>query len=164
VKTGSKLKILDFEFGQFQHALLDATVLRMIYPSAWRGEYLTPANVIARAETAYRKELIKGCPQAEDDVLFAQAFAGAAAYWCLDSDGQFSSEFVSGLLEEDNDWRGRQRITQRLRVLANTSEEFGQLPAIGAMAQDLQSKLCDLWPEVKKMPYYPAFADVKNST
>jgi hypothetical protein len=164
VKVGSKLKILDFEFGKFQHALLDATVLRMIYPTAWRGEYLTPASVIVQAETAYRKELMKCCPQAEDDVLFARAFVGAAAYWCLDNDGQFSPEFVSGLLEEDNSWRGRQRVVQRLRILAKTSEEFGQLPAIGATAQDLESKLCDLWPEAKMMAYYPAFVSMKNST
>lgn len=164
VKAGSKLKILDFEFGQFQHALLDATVLRMIYPTAWRGEYLTPANVIVQAETAYRQELMKGCPQAEDDGLFTQAFVGAAAYWCLDSDGQFSPEFVSGLLEDDTGWRGRQRVVQRLRVLAETSEEFSQLPAMGATARNLERKLCDLWPEVKMMTYYPAFVDVKNST
>jgi hypothetical protein len=164
VKVGSKLKILDFEFGRFQHALLDATVLRMIYPTAWRGEYMTPASVILQAETAYRKELMKGCPQAEDDFLFTRAFVGAAAYWCLDNDGQFSPEFVSGLLEEDNSWRGRQRVVQRLRVLARTSEEFGQLPAIGATAQDLEGKLCNLWPEGKMMAYYPAFVHAENST
>ena len=164
VKVGSKLKILDFEFGQFQHALLDATVLRMIYPTAWRDEYLTPANVVAQAETAYRKELVKGCPQAQDDVLFTRALVGAAAYWCLYSDGQFSPEFVSGLLKEDNSWRGRQRVVQRLRVLAQTSEEFGQLPALGATARDLESKLGNLWPEDKMMAYYPAFVHLENST
>jgi hypothetical protein len=164
VQVGSKLKLLDFEFGRFQHALLDATVLRMIYPTAWRGEYLTPGDVVVQAEGAYRKELMKGCPQAEDDVLFARAFVGAAAYWCLDQDGQLSPKFVSGLLEEDNSWRGRQRVVQRLTVLARTSEEFGQLPAIGATARDLASRLCGLWPELEMMAYYPAFAHMENST
>ena len=163
VKVGSKLKLLDFEFGQFQHALLDATILRMIYPTAWRDEYLTPASVVRRAEAAYRDELIRGCPQAEDDVLFARAFVEAAAYWCLDHDGQFSPEFVSGLLEKDNGWKGRQRVVQRLKVLTRTSEEFGQLSAIGATARDLESKLVDLWPEVEMMAYYPAFVDMERS-
>jgi hypothetical protein len=164
VRVGSKLKLLDFEFGRFQHALLDATVLRMIYPTAWRGEYSTPANVIVQAEAAYRRELVKGCPQAEDDILLARAFVGAAAYWCLKNDGQLSPKFVSGLLEEDNGWRGRQRVVQRLRVLARTSEEFGQLRAIGATAQDLERRLCSLWPEGEMIAYYPAFAHVESST
>ena len=162
VKVGAKLKLLDFEFGRFQHALLDATILRMIYPTAWRNEYLTPASIVMRAEVAYRNELAKGCPQGEDDVLFTQALVGAAAYWCFDYDRQFSLEFVSGLLEKDNGWRGRQRVVQRLKVLARTSDEFGQFPAIGATARDLESRLRDLWPEVEMMAYYPAFAEEEH--
>lgn len=163
VKVGSKLKLLDFEFGRFQHALLDAAILRMIYPTAWRDEYQTPASVVMRAEAAYRKELIRSCPQAEDDGLYARAFVEAAAHWCFKHDGQFSPEFVSGLLEKDNNWRGRQRVVHRLKELARASEEFSQLPAIGATARDLESKLRDLWPEVEMMAYYPAFEDVEHS-
>lgn len=158
VKAGPKLKLLDFEFSRYQHALLDATILRMIYPTAWRNEYRTPTSIIVRAEAAYRNELAKSCPQADDDVVFAQALVGTAAFWCFDYDGQFSSDYVSGLLEEDNGWGGRQRVVQRLKVLARASEEFGQFPAIGATARDLETRLRHLWPEVEEMAYYPAFA------
>ncbi len=157
VKAGSKLKLLDFEFGRFQHALLDAASFRMISPTAWRREYLAPANVVSRAEAAYRSELIKGCPQAKDDVLFTTAFVEAAAYWGLRYNGQFSPKFVAGLLEQDNDWGGRQRVVQRLKILAETTEKSGHLPVIGATARDLENRLCALWPKVEEMPYYPAF-------
>jgi hypothetical protein len=109
-------------------------------------------------EAAYRSELIKGCPQAEDDVLFTTAFAQAVAYWGLGYNGQFSPQFVAGLLEQDNDWGGRQRVVQRLKILAETTEKSGHLSAIGATARELENRLCALWPQAKEMPYYPAFA------
>ncbi len=157
VKAGSKLRLLDFEFGRFQHVLLDATSFRMLSPTAWRREYLAPENVVSRVEAAYRSELIKGYPQAKDDVLFTAAFVKAVAYWGLGYDGQFSPQFVAELLEQDNGWGGRQRVVQRLGILAETTEKSGHLSAIGATARDLKNRLCALWPEIEETPHYPAF-------
>jgi hypothetical protein len=137
----------------------------MISPTAWRREYLAPANVVSRAEAAYRSELVKGCPQAEDDVVFTTASVEAVAYWgLLRHDGQFSPEFVAGLLERDNEWGGRQRVVQRLKILAETTEKSGHLPALGATARDLENRLCALWPKVEEMPYYPAFVKEETRT
>jgi hypothetical protein len=70
---------------------------------------------------------------------------------------------VAGLLDQDNDWGGRQRVVQRLGILAETTEQSGHLSAIGATARDLKNRLGALWPEIEEMSYYPAFVQEEYS-
>lgn len=51
----------------------------------------------------------------------------------------------------------RQRLLTRLDILAQTSEQFGHLDAIGATMKALADRLRLLWPETEEMALYPAF-------
>jgi hypothetical protein len=42
-------------------------------------------------------------------------------------------------------------------ALAQTTEEFGYMLALGRMSRMLAGKLHALWPEVEPMPLYPPF-------
>ncbi|MBI1928882.1 phosphotransferase [Candidatus Poribacteria bacterium] len=155
LRVGDALKLLDFEFADFGHALTDGVYGRIHFPTCWCVNRL-PAYVVRRMEDAYRAELVKGCPEAADDVLFYRSVVEACAHWIID----MFHWVAHGLLEKDGRWgisTRRQRVLLRLDMLAQTAEEFGHLEAIGATAHAMAVKLRKLWNEIEEMPYYPAF-------
>jgi thiamine kinase-like enzyme len=69
--TNDELRLIDFEFSHFSHALIDAAYGRMMFPSCWCAGRL-PDSLVSKMETAYRTELVKGCAEAQDDNVFTQ--------------------------------------------------------------------------------------------
>lgn len=154
---GSGMRLLDFEFGEYRHALVDGVYSRFHFPSCWCVNWLrTP--VVEAMEAAYRLNLAKACPEASDDRGFYRAVTDACAYWAL---GMFHSYPISRLLKEDVEWgisTVRQRMLLRLGILVDTSRKFGRLERGGDTAHAIANRLRDAWPsEAADMPYYPAF-------
>ncbi|HZT40676.1 MAG TPA: phosphotransferase [Chthonomonadaceae bacterium] len=150
-----QIRFFDFETGGFRHALLDGVYARVPFPTCWCVNRL-PAHLPSQMEAVYRAEFAKGCPQAEDDFLFARSLTEACALWCL----RTVSWPLAGALKEDSTWgisTIRQRILMRLDGFAETTEQFGHLPVMGATARDLASRLRAVWPDADAMPLYPAF-------
>lgn len=151
--VGQEMKLLDFEFGGFRHALLDGVYGRIHFPSCWCVNRL-PQRVYERMEQVYRAELVKGCPAASDDAAFNRAVVEACAWQALRS-------FFMRALDEDGQWgiaTHRQRALVRLDRLAEATEAFEHCQALGAMARDFAMALRQRWPkEADEMPYYPAF-------
>ena len=154
---GSEVKLLDFEFGQFRHALLDGVYGRIHFPTCWCVNR-SPAHIPLKMEAAYRAELATGCPEAADDRLFYRGVVEACAFWAI---GLFGWVSISALLEEDQQWgisTLRQRVLLRFGIAARTTQELGHMEAFGATAQEIAAKLRALWPqEADAMPLYPAF-------
>ena len=153
--VGGELRLLNFEFGDFRHALRDGVYGRIYFPTCWCVNRI-PSAVMREMENAYRAELVKGCPEATDDTLFYRAIVEACTHWVI---GMFYS-LTHGLLEE-RDESGistvQQRLLLRLDVLVKATEEFSYLPAIGATVRDILAKLRATWTDGEEMPYYPAF-------
>lgn len=153
--VGGELRLLNFEFGDFRHALRDGVYGRIYFPTCWCVNRI-PAAIMCAMENAYRAELVKGCPEATDDTLFYRAIVEACIHWVI---GMFYS-LTHGLLEE-HDESGistvRQRLLLRLDALVKATEEFAYLPAIGATVRDILAKLRATWTDGEEMPYYPAF-------
>ena len=108
-------------------------------------------------EAAYRAELVKGCPAAADDTLFYRALVEACTFWALDwlrwmPLGRLLASDRTIIAASD-----RQRLLTRLAILAQTSEEFGYLEAVGATMRTLAAQLRSLWPKTVEMALYPAF-------
>src|SRR5437879_4430885 len=80
--TKGKSWLIDFEYGTYAYALLDGAQARMLFPACGFVNRL-PASILTEVETAYRQELIQGCPEASDEVQFAQALTAACAYWAI---------------------------------------------------------------------------------
>ncbi|HEY5002934.1 MAG TPA: hypothetical protein VII61_07270 [Ktedonobacteraceae bacterium] len=153
---GSSLYLLDFEGGEFSHALLEGVYGRIHFPTCW-CVYRLPEQIPLRMEAAYRAELVKGCPAAADDILFYRAVVEACAYWLLKS---YSWVPLSKVLESDRmiiAASDRQRFLTRTDIFAQTSEQFGHLEAIGTTMRTLAAKLRARWSETEEMTYYPAF-------
>ena len=154
--AGGSLRLFDFEFGAFRHALHDGVYGRVPFPTCWCVNRL-PEEIPPRMEAVYRAELVKGCPEAADDTLFHGAVVEAAAHWILDTTGWH----LSNALKEDSEWgiaTVRQRLLLRLDNLAALTEEFGHLESLAPTARDIAARLRALWPpEADQMPLYPAF-------
>ena len=153
--NGRGLRLIDFEFGGFGHALADAAYGRMLFPSCWCANRL-PSDLVSRMETEYRAELVKGCPEAQDDRTFESALVRVCGYWLLTS----LSRPLANATDADRTWgiaTIRQRVLARLEAFAATSEEFDELPALRAMVARLLERLRQAWPDVSPLPLYPAF-------
>ncbi len=76
LRVGAQLRLLDFEFGDFRHALTDGVYGRMLFPTCWCSNRV-PHAVVLQMESAYRAMLMQRCTAARDDALFSQAVIDA---------------------------------------------------------------------------------------
>lgn len=158
-----QLRLLDFEFGAFRHALRDGVYGRILFPTCWCANRL-PSEIAQRMEAVYRSELVKGCPEAGDDTLFYRAVAEACAHWALET----AQWHLLEALKEKGEWgiaTMRQRLLVRFDLLAVLTEELGYLEALGATARAIAARLRALWPPgADQMPIYPAFRTALRSS
>ncbi|MDQ2904601.1 MAG: hypothetical protein ABI456_07960 [Ktedonobacteraceae bacterium] len=158
--TGNVPRLIDFENGDYRHALFDAVYARICFPTCWDAQQL-PYQVVLRIEQAYRTELVKGCPEASDDRRFTQELVHACAYWVLML-CQFNAiaQFPTG----DRYWRPyrmRQRIITRFERFVQTTAECSYLEALGSLFHAMVSTLRKRWPRyTQQLPVYPVFKDV----
>ncbi len=149
------MRLFDFEWCEYRHALIDMVYTRVPFPTCWCVNRL-PAGLSGRLETAYRTELVTGCPEAADDALFSQALVALCGYWTT----RTLAWSLAGALEKDETWgisSLRPRVMLRLDTLVAASEQFGRLPSLAATASALAKKLRSLWPPEAEMPLYPPF-------
>jgi hypothetical protein len=121
VRANGRWHLLDFEFGDFRHALTDGVYGRILFPSCWCVGQL-PAPVSRQMEAVYRTALARGCPAAADDTLFHRAIVEGCASWVLTMCNRHS---LVDLLAGDQTWGTatlRQRVIQRAGILAQTTE------------------------------------------
>ena len=152
---GGQLRLIDFEFGGFGHALADAAYGRMLFPSCWCANRV-PRDVVSRMERAYRAELVKGCTEAQEDLLFESALTDVCGFWLLSS----LSRHLANAVEADGRWgiaTMRQRVLARLEAFVATAEEFDRRPALRHVATGSLEALRKTWPDVAPLPLYPAF-------
>jgi hypothetical protein len=151
-----KLRLFDFETSGFHHAMLDAVYGRIAFPTCWCVNRL-PAHIAPMMEAAYRSELVKGCPAAADDRRFQQELVHCCACWLI----QNGIWMLEKATQDDRRWgisTWRQRVLLRLDALADATEEFDYLCAMGATARRCTKRLREIWPEeADQMPLYPAF-------
>jgi hypothetical protein len=153
--TGEHLRLIDFEFGSFGHALVDGVYGRMMFPTCWCANRI-PSPVVSRMENVYRTELVEGCPQAEDDRIFEIELARVCGFWLLNTLGRE----LERAEPTDRTWgigTMRQRVLARLDTFNTAAEQCNQLPALRSMAGRLSDSLRNTWPDTVPLPFYPAF-------
>jgi hypothetical protein len=152
------LRLLDFERGHYGHAFNDGIYAHIPFPSCWCANRL-PEGVAQKAEAAYRAELVKGCPEADNDDLFYSTLVSVCIHRIFDI--LFRHGLVEGEpFDQDQKW-GISTIGQRCLMwfgqVATLAERFGYFPKIGATARNMVEIFRARWPDVEDMPYYPAF-------
>ena len=154
-----ELRLIDFEFGRFGHSAMDGVYGRMAFPTCWCANRL-PHGLVSKMETAYREELVKGCPHAQEDRIFQRAIVAACGAWLFST----LSRHLDSALEADRTWgiaTMRQRLVARLEAFVDVVEEFNQFPGLGGIAVRVLEELRERWPGTEPLPLYPAFRDAR---
>ncbi|MBS0289821.1 MAG: aminoglycoside phosphotransferase family protein [Proteobacteria bacterium] len=164
----SDLQIIDFEYGDIGHALIDGVYLRMSMPSCWCSK-ITPKDIVDQMEAIYGNELKKKLSVANDEPLYNKALVYACAFWVVRVINWHVDELVeheiicpSGPVDRDSLWEPeknafRPRVLSRLEAFINIAKKYNHLPALTQVASDLLSKLKSQWPTTTFMDYYPVF-------
>jgi hypothetical protein len=152
------VRLIDFEFGRFGHALLDGTYGRMLFPTCWCANRL-PSALVARMEAVYRAALVQGCPAAQEDRVFDTALVRVCGFWLVETVVRHLEEALGA----DRAWgiaTIRSRLLSRLEAFIATADVFHQLEALRGTAHRMLEVLYKCWPEVDPLPLYPAFHKV----
>lgn len=152
-----ELHIIDFEFGQMGHALIDIAYGRMIMPTCWCCNRIPP-EIVAKMETAHRTLLAQSCPQAEEDRIYDEAMAHICGFWLSNT----LSWHLARVDEEDSEWgiaTVRPRILARIDAFIDTAQRADLLPGFRGTVSRLRDVLHKRWPNVAPLPLYPAFRD-----
>jgi len=150
-----ELRLIDFEFSCFGHALRDGLYGRLPFPTCWCANAV-PAEIVVKMEEIYRSELSWACPDAMDNRHFAQEASAVAAFWTV---GVLKWE-LERALKEDGRWGiagTRERILSRLQMFLDTARDADQMPALCAVYTKVLADLQSRWPDATPMPVYPAF-------
>lgn len=152
---GDRYRLIDFEWGHFGHALLDAVYPRMLWPSCWCASRL-PEEVVASIENSYRARLIQGCPEAQEDAVWELGLVSMCGMTLLNR----LAWDLERALQEDHK-RGiasiRQRTLAQLEAFIKTAEAFHKLPALCGVASHLYSLLRMRWIDTPPLTLFPAF-------
>ncbi|MCA9943568.1 MAG: phosphotransferase [Anaerolineales bacterium] len=150
-----RLKIIDFEQGNFGHALRDALYLRMSFPTCWCANRV-PTAVIEACEAVYRQQLGAKLPIINDDALFTEQCLLICAFWVWNR----FDRLLAYTHEPAVDWgiaSVRSRLLTYLHTFIQLTDSSDKLPAMRETAVQLQTTLQAKWPETELLPYYPAF-------
>lgn len=154
--VGDTVRLIDFEFARFGHALFDACYPRMLFPGCWCCNRI-PQAIVVKLESVYRAELGRTCPAAADDHLYAQALVDVCGFVLLEETLPWQLPVA---LEGNRQWglvTVRTRLLASLAAFIDTATEFDRLPQFRNAASQLLVTLQARWPEVEALPLYPAF-------
>jgi len=133
--------------------LLDGVYGWARFPTCWCVRDI-PEPVVVQMESVYRRELVKGCPAAEDDATYFRAVADACAYWIVESLAHMLDRALE-YSEPRGTSTNRQRILRRLAAFCQVAQRSGHLEAMRRTCERLLEELRRRWQD--EMPLYDAF-------
>lgn len=167
--AGDVAHFFDFEDACFRHPLLDARVLRFLYPTGGPPWRLPPA-VAASLELAYRAALAQAWPAASDDAAYERGMAADCAAWMIARLVRLPKVEAG---PDRNPWlllppgwagpvptRSRRRqLVSIVAACAAAARCADAYPALAAWCDRLVEAWRARWLEAsEELPCYPAFA------
>lgn len=154
----SGVRLIDFEAAGPRHALLDGAMLRLSFPQYGRWAAV-PENIVEAMEHAYRTELARGLPLAEDDREYGEAMATGCAAWAL---VRLSRLGVIATDDQDADvkLRRRSQIVHTVETCVSAAASTASFPALTSWFTSVTEEMRRRWPEANAEPRrFPAFAE-----
>lgn len=165
--SGGRVRFFDFEAACFRHPLMDAVILRYLYPTGgppWR----LPYEVTLGVEAAYREELAPVYSVAQDD-RYERGMAAASAAWAILRLARLPK--VDAGPDRDPwlllppDWSApvptrsrRRQLVAILETCIASAHRACAFEALAAWCECLADALHGRWPEAAEaLPLYPAF-------
>lgn len=132
------VRLVDFEYGGFRHALYDLTAWYILCP--------LPEPVVERMCAAYRAELVRA-GSALAAAPFDPGWAEMCAYRALAMLTWVSPQVLEQNRSWVGDWTAREALLVALRRMANTAAPHPHLEPLAAFAGELLTHLETRWPE-----------------
>ena len=133
-----KVRLLDFEYGGYRHALYDATAWEILCP--------LPEMELATLRASFRDELARSMPLARTEA-FDSHWATLCAYRAL----ALLTWITPAILDADQAWVGqytqRDAVLSAITRLAAGAASYAHLEAVAQMAADIEAILRRQWPE-----------------
>jgi hypothetical protein len=148
------LRLIDFEFGFFGHALLDMIYPRMMMPTCWCANQV-PIELVQSLERRYRRVIGTVCPEVLDDRVFIPALVKACAFSLLNSmqwqlDQALQGNGVWGITTH------RGRMLARLQTFSTMPGAADHLPELVGLCARVRAVLQERWAEDAPSPIYPS--------
>jgi hypothetical protein len=141
---GSRVRLLDFEYGGYRHALYD--------PTSWTILCPLPDESADAVRTAYRAELARHIDVAADDRRFAEGWSRMWAYRAV----ALLSWIPSDALRADGSWveswtMREAALTAAMRLERAAAGDRALAP-LALAASALASRFAARWPEAARHP------------
>jgi len=134
------LRLLDFEYGAFRHALYDLTAWNVLCP--------LPLPWVAILKRGFREAFVPGFSLVGDELDFDQAWAAMTVYRAL----AILSWLGPEILDQDRPWAemwsARQAVLSALIRPGRAAAGFGDLAPLAQAAGRLERSLRRRWPEL----------------
>ncbi|MGV3724146.1 MAG: hypothetical protein ACO1SX_24905, partial [Actinomycetota bacterium] len=146
---GDTVRLLDFEYGAYRHALYDL--------SAWNVLCPLPEPVVAAMQSAYRTELAPSLSQIRDDAHFHEEWALLCAFRAL----AILSWVPPKVLEQNwpwaDEWTAREAVIAAISRLEAVARGVSPLECVHEAARRAKSALLLRFPEHQgALPHWPA--------
>ena len=153
----SEVRLVDFEGAGPRHACLDGAAFRLCFPQYGQWAAIPP-DIVAAMDRAYRRELARGVPLAENEAAYNAAMATGCAAWAI-----VRLSRLSVIATEDQDpvekLRRRTQIVHTVESGVTTARQANAYPALTAWLNAVTGEMRRRWPEVNAEPRrFPAFA------
>jgi hypothetical protein len=149
--AGEDVRLLDFEFGGFRHALYDLTAWYVLCP--------LPEYLVGPMSRSYRVALAAGCPAAGDEACYREAWASLCAFRALAMLTWIPRETLAQNKSWVGDWTRREAVLSAVLRLHAATAVTPTLAAVAEAAARLEQALRSRWPEYNEVfPRWPALA------
>jgi thiamine kinase-like enzyme len=152
---GDHVRLIDYEFAEPGHVLLDAAYWRFGFPTCWCVGRI-PDAVATRADAAYRAEFSTVLGTAVNDAMFQTEMAFIAAAWLLRTlawllDTALKEDAILGIASF------RSRLLWYLEATIAMTEAADVLPNFRSLVRAWLADLRARWPLTHSLGLYPAF-------
>ncbi|MFE9835631.1 phosphotransferase family protein [Streptomyces sp. NPDC005551] len=153
--TAAGIRFIDFEQASLGNGLMELAYLRIGFPTCWCVTS-APEALLARAESAYRKEwrLVTGSE-------IPDGLADACAGWLLRGDAlverahREGTDHLARIPHQDWTWgtaTARQRLVHRLGVVGRMTAEHPSLSGVSSLCTEMRRRMLARWPALRPVP------------
>jgi thiamine kinase-like enzyme len=163
IRTGGKMRILDFEFSGYGHALTDIATFRMGMPTNGQPGRL-PQEMIDLIESRHRSQLEDSSEFTADDSAYDRALVLACGWWMMMELIRNLGQAAEDNIPEDQHPKVAARrswITTRLIAFIDIAESRGYARELLGLSEQLLDRLSLRWgEEAQPLDYFPVFNQI----
>lgn len=136
------VRLLDFEYGEFRHALYDLTAWNILCP--------LPEPVVERMRAAYRAELARSRPEAAGPA-FDAGWAEMCVYRALAMLTWVSPTVLEANRPWVGEWSAREAVLAAVGRMHAAAVPHAHLAGIASFAETMVSRLEARWPDYRNL-------------